>query len=136
MVGDGVDVNFITHLTGLGSSLELGLSGSFGGPSLLEESLWDGDLLVKLVDVLVLHSMSSYDSSSSFLLSSEYACPAVHVSTILLLYLSSHVLILTSWDGTVVDGAILMIGIEYTKDETTSKDLPSKYNSSIFAILR
>jgi hypothetical protein len=66
MVGGGVDVNFITHLTGLGSSLELGLSGSFGGPSLLEESLWDGDLLVMLVDVLVLHSMSSYDSSSSF----------------------------------------------------------------------
>jgi hypothetical protein len=84
MVGDGVDVNFITHLTGLGSSLELGLSGSFGGPSLLEESLWDGDLLVKLVDVLVLHSMSSYASSSSFF--SECACPAVHVSTMLLLY--------------------------------------------------
>ena len=34
-----------THLTGLGSSLELSLSGSLGGPSLLEESLWDGDLL-------------------------------------------------------------------------------------------
>lgn len=129
-----MDVNFVTHLTGLGSSLELGLSGSFGGPSLLEESLWDGDLLVKLVDVLVLHSMSSYDSS--FLLSCEYACPAVHVSTMLLLYSSSHVLILTSWDGTVVDGAILMIGIEYTKDEIANKDLPSKYNSSIFAILR
>jgi hypothetical protein len=29
-----------------------------------------------------------------------------------------------------------MIGIEYTKDEIAEKDLPSKYNSSIFAILR
>ena len=62
LLGLWVNVNFVTHLTGLGSSLELGLSGSFGGPSLLEESLWDGDLLVRLVDVLVLHSMPSYDS--------------------------------------------------------------------------
>jgi len=53
--------------------------------------------------------------------SSEYACPSV--STMLLLYPSNDVLILTSWDGTVVDGAILMIGIEYTKDEIANKDL-------------
>jgi hypothetical protein len=60
-------------------------------------------------------------------------CPCIHYPP---LVSSSHVLILTSWDGTVVDGAILMIGIEYTKDEIAEKDLPSKYNSSIFAILR
>jgi hypothetical protein len=81
----GVDVNFVTHLTGLGSSLELGLSGSFGGPSLLEESLWDGDLLVKLVDVLVLHSMSSSDISL-YSMPCSHVVPAVHASTILLLY--------------------------------------------------
>ena len=34
-----------THLTGVSGSLELSLSGSLGGPSLLEERLWDGDLL-------------------------------------------------------------------------------------------
>lgn len=43
------DLKIFTHLTGLGSCLELGLSGSLGGPSLLEERLWDGDLLEKLV---------------------------------------------------------------------------------------
>jgi hypothetical protein len=40
-------------LTGLGGSLKLGLSGCLGSPSLLEERLWDGDLLLKLVAVLV-----------------------------------------------------------------------------------
>jgi hypothetical protein len=41
------EMKTFTHLTGLGSCLELGLSGSLGGPSLLEERLWDGDLLVR-----------------------------------------------------------------------------------------
>lgn len=35
----------LAHLSGLGSGGQLGLSGSLGRPSLLEEGLWDGDLL-------------------------------------------------------------------------------------------
>jgi hypothetical protein len=44
---------------------------------------------------------------TSPLLSFPFAIHAVHVSSLLLLYPSRYVLLLTSWDGTVVDGAIL-----------------------------
>jgi hypothetical protein len=48
-----------THLLGLSGSLELGLSGGLVGPSLLEQSLGQGDLLWVSVFSQICAAMSS-----------------------------------------------------------------------------